>query len=115
MRSYRTRSRRRPGKSDGMWLSFSDLMSSLLMIIILIMFYIMYQYFDMYEIKEAELARQQFNLEAANSQLATEQEKLTEAEQQLMLAWIALECGEQELLLPVSATWVSFPAATTKA
>jgi hypothetical protein len=43
----------RRGKADGVnWLSFSDLMSSLLLIFILIMFYIMYQYFDMYEIKK---------------------------------------------------------------
>ena len=42
MRSYRNRRGRRAGRNDGgMWLSFSDLMSSLLMIIILIMFYIM--------------------------------------------------------------------------
>lgn len=85
------------GSDGSFWLSFSDLMSTLVMIFILILFYSMYQYFDMYEIKEAELARQQFNLEEANSQLATEQEKLTEAEQQLIAQQIKLQAAEQGL------------------
>ncbi len=97
MRSYRTRSRRRPGKSDGMWLSFSDLMSSLLMIIILIMFYIMYQYFDMYEISMAEIARQQFDLETANASLLEERGKLSEAEQQMLAQQIRINAAEAEL------------------
>ena len=60
----------RRGHADGSnWLSFSDLMSSLLLIFILIMFYIMYQYFDMYEINMAEIARQQYDLDQANADL----------------------------------------------
>ena len=89
--------KRRRGSDGSFWLSFSDLMSTLVMIFILILFYSMYQYFDMYEIKEAELARQQFNLEEANSQLATEQEKLTEAEQQLIAQQIKLQAAEKGL------------------
>ena len=51
MRSYRGSSARRRGGSDGsFWLSFSDLMSSLVLIIILVMFYIIYQYFNLAEI-----------------------------------------------------------------
>ena len=47
IRQKMARTRRR-GRAEGAnWLSFSDLMSSLLLIFILIMFYIMYQYFDM--------------------------------------------------------------------
>ena len=89
--------KRRRGSDGSFWLSFSDLMSTLVMIFILILFYSMYQYFDMYEIKEAELARQQFNLEEANTQLATEQEKLTEAEQQLIAQQIKLQAAEKGL------------------
>ena len=89
--------KRRRGSDGSFWLSFSDLMSTLVMIFILILFYSMYQYFDMYEIKEAELARQQYNLENANSQLASEQEKLTEAEQQLIAQQIKLQAAEQGL------------------
>lgn len=97
MRSYRKRSYRRSGRSDGMWLSFSDLMSSLLMIIILIMFYIMYQYFDMYEINMAEIARQQFDLDEANASLEEERGKLSEAEQQMLAQQIRLNAAEDEL------------------
>ena len=98
MRSYRKRSYRRSGRSDGgMWLSFSDLMSSLLMIIILIMFYIMYQYFDMYEINMAEIARQQYDLDAANASLEEERGKLSEAEQQMLAQQIRINAAEAEL------------------
>ena len=99
MRNYRTRRSRRAGRNDGgMWLSFSDLMSSLLMIIILIMFYIMYQYFDMYEINMAEIARQQYDLDAANASLEEQRGKLTEAEQQMLAQQIRLNAAEAELL-----------------
>lgn len=80
-----------------MWLSFSDLMSSLLMIIILIMFYIMYQYFDMYEINMAEIARQQYDLDAANASLEEQRGKLTEAEQQMLAQQIRLNAAEADL------------------
>lgn len=97
MRTYRNRHSRRAGRSDGMWLSFSDLMSSLLMIIILIMFYIMYQYFDMYEINMAEIARQQYDLDAANASLEEQRGKLTEAEQQMLAQQIRLNAAEADL------------------
>ena len=98
MRSYRYRRQRRSGRNDGgMWLSFSDLMSSLLMIIILIMFYIMYQYFDMYEISMAEIARQQFDLNTANESLAEERGKLSDAEQKMLAQQIRLNAAEAEL------------------
>lgn len=98
MRSYRNRPGRRAGRNDGgMWLSFSDLMSSLLMIIILIMFYIMYQYFDMYEINMAEIARQQYDLDTANASLEEERGKLSEAEQQMLAQQIRLNAAEADL------------------
>lgn len=98
MRTYRSRSSRRGGRSDGgMWLSFSDLMSSLLMIIILIMFYIMYQYFDMYEINMAEIARQQYDLDSANASLEEQRGKLTETEQQMLAQQIRLNAAEADL------------------
>lgn len=98
MRSYRNRRGRRAGRNDGgMWLSFSDLMSSLLMIIILIMFYIMYQYFDMYEINMAEIARQQYDLDSANASLEEQRGKLSEAEQQMLAQQIRLNAAEAEL------------------
>lgn len=99
MRNYRSRRSHRAGRNDGsFWLSFSDLMSCLLLIIILIMFYIMYQSFEMYEIHMAEIARQQYDLEAANATLEAERTKLSEAEQQMLAQQIRLNAAEDELM-----------------
>lgn len=97
MRSYRPRTRRSRGNDGSHWLSFSDLMSSLLLIFILIMFYIMYQYFDMYEINMAEIARQQYDLDQANADLEEQQTKLSEAESQMLAQQIRLNAAQAEL------------------
>ena len=97
MRAVRTQARRRNGSNGVQWMSFSDLMSSLLLIFILIMFYIMYQYFDMYEINMAEIARQQYDLDQANANLATQQAKLSENEAQLLAQQIRLNAAEKDL------------------
>ena len=98
MSKYRFRQSSRSTKNNGSyWLSFADLMSCLLLIIILVMFYIMYQYFDMYEISMAQIARQQFDLDAANATLEEEREKLSEAEQQMVAQQIRLNAAEAEL------------------
>ena len=83
--------------SGGFWISFSDLMSSLLLIFILIMFYIMYQYFDMYEISMAEIARQQYDLDAANATLTEQREKLTAAEEEMIAQQIRLNAAQANL------------------
>ena len=98
MRMQRIRSRSRRSRNDGgLWLSFSDLMSSLLLIIILVLFYIMYQYFEMYELNMAEIARQQFDLDTANASLDEERGKLTAAEQQLIAQEIKLNAAQKDL------------------
>lgn len=89
--------RRRSGSSSVQWLSFSDLMSALLLIFILIMFYIMYQYFDMYEINMAEIARQQYDLDQANASLEEQRTKLSESETQLIAQQIRLEAAQRGL------------------
>ena len=97
IRQRMSRSHRR-GRPDGAnWLSFSDLMSSLLLIFILIMFYIMYQYFDMYEINMAEIARQQYDLDQANADLNEKTEKLSEAEEKMLAQQIRLNAAQQDL------------------
>ena len=93
----RQRQRRRMGASSVQWLSFSDLMSALLLIFILIMFYIMYQYFDMYEINMAEIARQQFDLDQANASLEEERTKLSDAEAQMVAQQIRLNAAQADL------------------
>ena len=105
MRSMRRQSARRIGQNTGsLWLSFSDLMSSLLLIIILVLFYVMYQYFDMYEVNMAEIARRQYDLDEANASLAEQQEtldqqatKLTAQEQEIIRQKQALETAEAGL------------------
>ena len=91
------RARRRSRTDGANWLSFSDLMSSLLLIFILIMFYIMYQYFDMYEINMAEIARQQFDLDQANADLDEKTLKLSEAEKKMIAQQIRLDAAEKDL------------------
>ena len=98
MRTGRAVTRRHATGGGGVqWMSFSDLMSSLLLIFILIMFYIMYQYFDMYEINMAEIARQQNDLNAANSSLEEKSTKLSEAEGQMLVQQIKLKAAEKDL------------------
>ena len=95
MRSYRRSARRRGGSDGSFWLSFSDLMSSLVLIIILVMFYIIYQYFNLAEINEAEIARREFQLDQAQTELEEQQTALSDAEKQM----IQLELAAGDLRL----------------
>ena len=98
MRANRRSAAGRRGRSDGsFWLSFSDLMSSLVLIIILVMFYIIYQYFNLAEINQAEIARRQFQLDQAQTELETQQTKLTEAEEKMIAQQILLNAKQAEL------------------
>ena len=98
MRSNRRSGVRQHGRNDGsFWLSFSDLMSSLVLIIILVMFYIIYQYFNLAEINQAEIARRQYQLDEAQAELETQQGKLTEAEKQMIAQQILLDAKQEEL------------------
>ena len=98
MRSYRRTSKTRRGRSDGsFWLSFSDLMSSLVLIIILVMFYIIYQYFNLAEINQAEIARREYQLDAAQVELESQRTKLTEAEKQMIAQQILLDAKQKDL------------------
>ena len=83
MRYGRNR-RNRNGQNDGsFWLCFSDLMSALMLVFVLVMFYSVYQYFDMLEVKTAELLRQSGLLDQQQAQLTLSKEELAEKEAQL--------------------------------
>ena len=97
IRQSMRRTHRRSRADGANWLNFSDLMSSLLLIFILIMFYIMYQYFDMYEINMAEIARQQYDLDQANADLDEKTAKLSEAEAQMVAQQIRLNAAQKDL------------------
>ena len=112
--AYRSRTaakRHSRGNDGSFWLSFSDLMSSLVLIIVLVLFYIIYQYFNLAEINQAEIARRQFELDAAQTELVSretelasaqaeleiQQTKLSDAEKQMIAQQILLEAKEEEL------------------
>ena len=97
MRSYRRTARRRGGGDGSFWLSFSDLMSSLVLIIILVMFYIIYQYFNLAEINEAEIARREYQLDQAQEALDSQQTALSEAEKKMISQQILLDAKQAEL------------------
>jgi len=98
MRSYRrNKSARRGGSNNSFWLSFSDLMSSLVLIIILVLFYIIYQYFNLAEINQAEIARREYQLDVAQTELETQKTKLTDAEKQMIAQQILLDAKQKEL------------------
>ena len=118
MRNYRRYASRkgRGGGGQDFWLSFSDLMSVLVLVFILIMFYILYKYVIIHAAYEDELNKmlviqaaldeKETELTAAQSQLTTRETELTAAQeelaaQQLMLelAQKAVEDSEAELTL----------------
>lgn len=81
---YGRKNRNRNGQNDGsFWLCFSDLMSALMLVFVLVMFYSVYQYFDMLEVKTAELLRQSGLLDQQQAQLTLSKEELAEKEAQL--------------------------------
>lgn len=94
--------RRRGGKNRGgdggsLWISFSDLMSALMLIFVLVLFYAVYQYYDMLEVKTAELLRQSGLLDEKSSQLTLSQQELEDKENALALAQQALDDKEAQL------------------
>ncbi len=97
MRVNRSRARRDGGGNGSFWLSFSDLMSCLVLIIILVMFYIIYQYFNLAEVNEAEIARREYQLDQAQTELETQQSALSEAEKKMVSQQILLDAKQKEL------------------
>jgi len=81
---YGRKGKNRASHGDGsFWICFSDLMSALMLVFVLVMFYSVYQYFDMLEVKTAELLRQSGLLDQKQAQLTLSQEELADKEAQL--------------------------------
>lgn len=98
----RRRPKHRSSEDKGFWLTFSDLMSSMLLIFVLVMFYSVYQYFDMLELKTAELMRQsgllderQVELEQKTQETQSAQQKLSESERALISQQAQLLLSQQ--------------------
>ena len=95
---YGRKGKNRNSHGDGsFWICFSDLMSALMLVFVLVMFYSVYQYFDMLEVKTAELLRQSGLLDEKSQQLTLSQEELAEKEAQLNAQQATLDEQSEQL------------------
>ena len=99
----RRRGARRPrsGDSGSHWISYSDMMASLLMVFVLAVVYSVYQYYSMLEIKTLQLNEQKAELDKATVTLVQREEELEAANVTLMgkqeeLAAIQIQLDQQE-------------------
>ena len=99
----RRRSGRGPRSGDhgAHWISYSDMMASLLLVFVLAVVYSVYQYYSMLEIKTKQLNEQQEELDRATITLVQREEELEAANVTLMgkqeeLAAIQIQLDQQE-------------------
>lgn len=99
----RKRAGRGPRGSDGgsHWISYSDMMASLLLVFVLAVVYSVYQYYSMLEIKTRQLNEQKAELDRATVTLVQREEELEEANKTLVgkqkeLAAIQIQLDQQE-------------------
>ena len=96
--------RHRAGDGGTHWISYSDMMASLLLIFILAIVLSIYNYYQLLEIKTRELGEQQAQLDAAQITLAQKEEDLETTrvelmgkEEELAAIQIQLDTKEQDL------------------
>lgn len=97
----RRRKRRPSGDHGAHWISYSDMMASLLLVFVLAVVYSVYQYYSMLEIKTQQLNEQQAELDRATITLVQREEELEAANVTLMgkqeeLAAIQIQLDQQE-------------------
>ncbi len=106
MMSRTRHSSRRPGRADSgaHWISYSDMMASLLLVFVLAVCYSVYQYYNMLEIKTRQLNEQAAELERQTVVLAQREEEvealnvtLMGKEEELSQIQIQLDRQEEEL------------------
>ena len=107
MRNYRRAASRkaRGGGGQDFWLSFSDLMSVLVLVFILVLFYVLYKYFIILGAYEEEIA----NMQVIEASLADKEDELDDTRAQLILREEELadsqdELARQQMLLNLSQT-----------
>jgi chemotaxis protein MotB len=102
-----------PRKESGSyWMSYSDMMSALLLMFVLLLFLMFTRYTSMQQTKEAELADKQIQLETQESALQTAQSQLTQRQNELNEATIALNAqqlraAEQQMEIDAQNTALS--------
>jgi len=102
MRNYRRMAARKARGSGGQdfWLSFSDLMSVLVLVFILVLFYVLYKYFIIlgaYEQEIANLQVVQADLDERERELESTRAQLTSREEELAASQAELDAAEAEL------------------
>ena len=112
------RARRSRGNDSGAhWISYSDMMASLLLVFVLAVVYSIYQYYNMLEIKTMQLNEQQVELDKAQVTLVQREQELETANVTLMgkqeeLAQIQIQLDEKEQDL--NAAQISLGQAQTE-
>ncbi len=91
----------RSGDHGAHWISYSDMMASLLLVFVLAVVYSVYQYYSMLEIKTQQLNEQKAELDRATVTLVQREEELEAANVTLMgkqeeLAAIQIQLDQQE-------------------
>lgn len=91
----------RSGDHGAHWISYSDMMASLLLVFVLAVVYSVYQYYSMLELKTKQLNEQQAELDRATITLVQREEELEAANVTLMgkqeeLAAIQIQLDQQE-------------------
>ena len=91
----------RNGDSGAHWISYSDMMASLLLVFELAVVYSVYQYYNMLDLKTQQLNEQQAQLDKATITLTQREEELEQANVTLMgkqeeLAAIQIQLDQQE-------------------
>ena len=104
IRNHNSRSGRGSGASGASWISYSDMMASLLLVFVLIICVSLYQYFTMLETKtnelqekETKLAVQQTTLDQQAATMSAQQTELDEQKAALDTANASLAEREEEL------------------
>ena len=69
----------RNGDSGAHWISYSDMMASLLLVFVLAVVYSVYQYYNMLDLKTQQLNEQQAQLDKATITLTQREEELEQA------------------------------------
>lgn len=94
----------RGGDSGAHWISYSDMMASLLLVFVLAVVYSVYQYYSMLQIKTDQLNEQQAELDKATITLVQREKELEEAnvtllgkQEELAAIQIQLDTQEDEL------------------
>lgn len=111
-RIYPRHNRRGPSGTDSgaHWISYSDMMASLLMVFVLAVVYSVYQYYNMLDIKTKQLNEQQAELDRATITLVQREEELETAnatlmgkQKELAALQIQLDTKENDLFAAQSA------------